>query len=246
MRLLVDIGNSRLKWALVDGGRWQPGEAVIRGRDLEGLFTALWRGLAAPRSVIVSNVAGEQAGRAISRWSSEHWGLRPLMFRSEAETLGIINGYDDYSQFGCDRWAALIGARSLRSGPIGVIDCGTAITLDVVDARDRHQGGLIVPGLDLAQDSLLRNTVGVSERRHEPAGVLGRNTADCVTNGIFLISAGGLQAAMRRLDDDMNTRIHWFITGGDAPRLLPQLAPPPEHRADLVLLGLASFAEASS
>jgi type III pantothenate kinase len=243
MKLLVDIGNSRLKWALADGRRWQPGEAVMRNATLDGMLDSLWRDLAPPSSVIVANVAGAEAGQAISRWSYERWGMEPVMFGSQAETLGIINGYDDYTQFGCDRWAALIGARSLRSGDIGVIDCGTAITVDVVDASDRHRGGLIVPGLDLAQDSLLRNTVGVSARRREPSALLGRSTADCVTSGVFLVTAGGLQWATQRLETELNNRIHWFITGGDAPRLTVHMSRPPEHRPDLVLRGLASYAD---
>ncbi|MFZ0488124.1 MAG: type III pantothenate kinase [Arenicellales bacterium] len=242
MKLVVDVGNSRIKWARIDGGRLGPGRRAERCGSLEKLLDQLWHVDEAPSTVMISSVAGADADAAIERWITNRWGFRPDWFRSRSETLGLINGYRDSEQLGSDRWAALVGARGLLPGPFGVIDCGTAVTLDVIDERDRHLGGLIGPGLELAQLSLLAGTASIGEAGNQAVGLLGRNTADCVANGTTLGLAGALERWMAEVEESVNG-VSWLATGGAWPRLSSRIRKTVRYDPDLVLKGLARVLE---
>lgn len=238
MRLVVDVGNSRLKWATVADDRLGPGGNVERREPLDVVLDASWLGLASPDAVRVASVAGPTFDTRLEEWVVHHWRCRPDWFRSEPETLGIVNGYTDYTRLGSDRWAAIVGARAWATGAVGVIDCGTATTLDVIDAGDRHLGGWIFPGLSLSQQSLLTHTANIKQVAPEPTAALGRRTADCVANGTLLGLAGVVERWMTVVERDL-ADVHWIATGGDWPRLSPLVDKPVQHDPDLVLRGLA-------
>lgn len=242
MKLVVDVGNSRMKWALWDQGRLIPGDHADRREPLAMLLDEVWSGLETPEAVLVSSVAGEAFGERMALWMKSRWGRRPDWFRSERETLGIVNGYADPGRLGSDRWAALIGARALQPGPLGVVDCGTAVTLDALDGRDRHLGGWIFPGLVLSRQSLLTRTANIGEASPRMAGHLGRSTAECVANGTLLGLAGVLELWMAVVEREL-TDVTWMATGGDWSHLAPLIERPVRHDPELVLRGLARVLE---
>jgi type III pantothenate kinase len=242
MKLVMDVGNSRIKWAGFGAAGLGPGAAVNRSEQLEAVLEAGLGDTGPPSDILICSVAGSEFNDQLERWMVARWGRRPGWFRSEPETMGIVNGYPEPAQLGADRWAAVIGARSLVSGPVGVIDCGTAATLDVLDGDDRHLGGLITPGLELAQQSLLTSTANVRAAAARVAGVLGRSTAECVANGTSLGLAGALERWMREVDDSVDG-VAWLATGGGWPRVRATISRSIEYDPDLVLRGLARVLE---
>lgn len=245
MKLLVDLGNSRIKWARMEGGRLKPGRYAERREPLEVLLDELWSAIELPSAVMISSVASSAVDASIERWIVDHWGFRPDWFRSRPETLGLLNGYRDSEQLGSDRWAALIGARSLLAGPVAVIDCGTAVTLDVLDGDNRHLGGLILPGLELAQRSLLTGTASIREAGASFTGLLGRSTAQCVVNGTSLGLVGALERCMGDVEESVNG-VAWLATGGSWPQLSSRIRKTVRYDPDLVLKGLARVLESRS
>lgn len=242
MKLVMDVGNSRIKWAWIDAERLAPATAVDRGVSPEPTLETAFADAGAPDAVLISSVAGEDFNARLSQWMAVRWDRRPGWFRPESETLGIVNGYADAAQMGADRWAAVLGARILHPAPIGVIDCGTAVTLDVVDSGDRHLGGLIAPGLELAQRSLLTSTARVRAAAGQPTGVLGRSTAECVANGTSLGLAGTVERWLSEVDDALDG-VTWLATGGAWPGLRPAIRRSIQYDPDLVLRGLARVLE---
>lgn len=239
MKLALDVGNSRIKWAYVDdsGRLGERGEAE-RDPPVESVLDATFGDAGVPSEVLVSSVAGEDFDVRLEHWMVGHWSLRPRRFRSERRTLGVVNGYTEPAQLGADRWAAVLGARAGHAPPVGVIDCGTAVTLDVVGADDRHLGGLIAPGLELARQSLSSRTANVRAAPRSPSGLLGRSTAECVANGVGVGLAGALERWMGDVDAVLDG-VTWLATGGSWPQLRAAIRRPIEYDPDLVLRGLA-------
>ncbi len=238
MKLVMDIGNSRIKWARV--ATQGLGPAAAAGRDVppEAALDAAFADTAAPDRVLISSVAGDDFDTRVERWMVDRWGARPEWFRSMPETLGIVNAYPEPAQLGADRWAAVVGACGRHPGPLGVIDCGTAVTLDVVDDAGRHLGGLIAPGLELARRSLLSSTANVRAAARSTTGLLGRSTAECVANGTALAQAGALERWIKDVDDSLDG-VAWLATGGGWPELSATIHRSIEYDPDLVLRGLA-------
>lgn len=242
MNLVVDVGNSRIKWAQVADGRMAPGASFERHGPVEAALSTAWGHMAPPSGVLVCSVAGSSYNDRLAQWTQTHWRLQPAWLRSRSQYLGITNAYARPEQLGNDRWAALIGARGLLSGPLGVIDCGTAATLDAVDDDGRHRGGLILPGLALARQSLLQRTDSIRDLGPTSPGVLGRSTAECVANGTRLGLAGALERSMKELDQVL-PGLAWVATGGEWPELAALIDRPVSHDPDLVLKGLARVLE---
>lgn len=242
MKLVMDVGNSRIKWARVDYGRLGPGSFLGREEPIEAALTRAWENEPPPLEALVCSVAGSSFNERLGAWMSEHWRLQPTWFRSRAQALDIENAYSHPEQLGSDRLAALIGARGSLSGRLGVIDCGTAATLDAVDETGRHRGGLILPGLALARQSLLQRTDSIRDIGAASPGVLGRSTAECVANGTRLGLAGALERCMTELERAL-PGLGWIATGGEWPELASLIDRPVVHDPDLVLKGLVRVLE---
>lgn len=240
MILLADIGNSRLKWLAWRPGGPGAGTAVVyRGRALDEVLEEAWGTLPRPERVAAVNVAGEAVAAAVRDWCESRWRLRPVFYLAGTAACGVRNRYAEPGRLGADRWAAMIGAYHRYGGPVCVIDCGTAVTLDLVDARGRHQGGLILPGMALMRQSLYRDTRGIPDEGEAGGEWLGHDTRSCVTAGTRHAVAGGLERALRGLDG----AVRCVLTGGDAARLASLLDREVILEPDLVLHGLRLLAE---
>ena len=155
MKLLVDAGNSSIKWALCNAGEWHNGDRFVhRGRDITGQLTHYWASLQPPEGVYVANVAGKRLGRDLTTWTREWWSQTPEFIGSTPEACGVRNAYAEPETLGVDRWAALIGAHHQIRGAVCIVDCGTAITLDLLLADGQHRGGLILPGIEMLKRAL--------------------------------------------------------------------------------------------
>lgn len=168
--LLVDIGNTRLKWNWAphnDGAFKQPTRAVAyKTASMAQLLSQQWGVIPAPfPALAVVNVAGKAVAQALTDWCSVQWGQAPRFVDTAAEFQGVRNGYADPAQLGADRWLAVIAAHRQNSGRHNVIiSCGSAITVDTVTADGRHKAGPILPGRDMMLTALSAGTGDLADR----------------------------------------------------------------------------------
>jgi type III pantothenate kinase len=239
MQLLVDIGNTRVKWALAAEDKWIRGKACTHGQDWESCFTGLWADLDEPRQVAVSNVGGEDAETELAKWCKSKWACVPLFVQSEALTCGIHNGYREPLTLGVDRWMSIIGARSVTPSAVAVVDCGTAVTVDLLDESNKFVGGVIMPGDDIGRRSLNRETAGISKTTGEQITALGVSTDDCVHGGVHFSIIGGIERVIKEMTGSLGYAPIVLITGGGAQKISTHLEIAVEYEPDLVLKGLA-------
>ncbi|MEY4760678.1 MAG: hypothetical protein RLZZ200_534 [Pseudomonadota bacterium] len=245
--LLIDIGNTRLKWAVLRGRKAGRQHALdLPARGLPDLSALLKAGARASH-VLVSSVAGPQRDRALARQLRAVGLPSPQFVASTPEAAGVTNGYRDPWRLGVDRWVAVIGAWHVAGRrAVCVVDIGTATTVDVVDARGRHQGGLIVPGPVLMTSSLLSGTQGIapraSGRQKAAKSGLGRDTATALQRGACVATAALVERAARDARREHGADCAVFVTGGGAAEVLSLLDIDVRRCPDLVLRGLAVLA----
>lgn len=232
MVLLIDAGNSRLKWAWLRDGR--PGdEAGIDVAVLDGApLASAWRGATA---ALYTCVAGDAVDAALR--GALPSGCAVHRIRSGEQAAGLTNLYERPAQLGADRWVALIGARTLVAGPLVVATAGTATTVDALDEADRFLGGYILPGLHLMLESLARNTADLPHAQGAPSD-WPRNTDDAILNGC----AGAQAALIARVRDRLGSSATLLLSGGGADALAPHIEGDVRRADNLVLRGLARLA----
>ncbi len=239
MILCLDAGNTRLKWGLWDGKGWQGSGALAHGETAR-LIDAL---PARPSRMLACNVAGAAVAARIRALSASL--SAPLeWFRSSAAAGGVTNCYDNPAQLGADRWAALIGARSLHAGSALVVMAGTATTIDVLDAAGVFRGGLILPGLELMSQALAHNTAGLPVAHGSYSG-LPTNTDDAIVSGALQATLGAIERMSRRPASPAkgipfgHADFCCLLSGGAAAVLAEHLDLPLLRVDNLVLEGLA-------
>ena len=243
MTLLIDAGNTRIRWAEAVDGAVRPGGAEIHaGADLPELLDRTWSQLPAPGGVLAANVAGEAFAASLRNWTTRRWGIAPQFVVPRRAAFGVVNAYRVPRRLGADRWAALVAARRWIAGPVCIVDCGTAITVDVLSAHGEHLGGIIVPGLGLMRRALVDCTAGVPGEPDGEVSLLARDTRDAVTGGTLYAVVAVLDRVVGDVAEELGPGLVSVITGGDAARVLPLLRSRYRHEPDLVLEGLAIIA----
>lgn len=250
MKLLLDIGNSRVKRAWLDRGKLQPMTAAPHDPvDFNGWCRRHLAADTSPQAVWVANVAGAEVAQALTAWCLEQWQLEPVFAATERTAGGVHNAYDNVSEMGVDRWLAMVAARQLYPQPLCIVSCGTALTLDALDAAGQHLGGLILPSPALMQLALNRATHGVRTTGELTAELkLGRSTRAGVAAGSSYATVGLIERVFEQLTHDHADRDRWrcLITGGAAAGIMSLCRVPLEPVPDLVLRGLAFYAGQSS
>ncbi len=234
--LLLDIGNSRSKWAWVEHGAWQRSGAH-ETVDLDGLCRTL-AALPAPGRVLVSNVAGELAAAKV-RGLCQGWGLEPEFVQACRAQCGVINGYELPERLGSDRWAALIAAWQHCRAACLVVNCGTATTVDALSARGEFLGGLILPGMQMMREALLRGTAQLRDDAGRACD-FPRNTADAIYSGAVAATQGAVWRQHALLAD---AAAPCLLSGGAALQLPDMLGIRVERIDNLVLQGLQVIGE---
>ncbi|MDY6816874.1 MAG: type III pantothenate kinase [Pseudomonadota bacterium] len=236
MRLLIDAGNTRLKWQL--GNRQDvlaSGVGDLSSPDpLQGLPPE-----PRVRRISISTVAAEARLEALVAHLERRFGVPAVCHWSEAQRGGLRNAYKDYLRMGADRWHAMYGAWQRHREGFAVVDAGSAVTVDYVSPSGQHLGGFIVPGLQMMIRSLQTDAARIL---FDPEQVLqtgpGVTTGECVNHGLAWLSA----AMIERIRADVSTFAlrDILVTGGDAERL-QGLGLNAIHTPDLVLQGLAAI-----
>jgi len=247
MKLLIDSGNSRIKWALIDGKDWaRRGVLPVARVDelsqhIAGHCGELGISLRGIEQVWVSNVANEKAMNCI-RNAVMNTGGKLHVVEAQQEQCGVRNGYTRPSQLGSDRWASLIAAWHLVQGECLVVNCGTATTIDALSGLGEFSGGLILPGVDMMLGSLsaASNRLQPGRGQYVP---FPRNTADAMYSGAIQASCGAIQRQHALLSKNSAPVV---LSGGAAALLQGHLLMPLKIAENLVLQGLLIIAQEAS
>lgn len=239
--LLIDIGNTRVKWTRSPAGKVHAAVHSEWGREAWGRL--LSRGI---ERVLVASVAGPKAEGALTA-ATRRRGLKPEFIRAERAAGGVTVGYLEPWRLGVDRFAALIGARHVYPGqPLLIVGLGTAMTIDFLGADGRHRGGAIIPGPGLMIETLLTRTHGIKRRATGGAtgrkGLFGRSTRAAIQQGARFAAASLIEraAAEARIFSPRKPKI--LLAGGDSREVQTLVRGRCELVPDLVLRGLAVLA----
>lgn len=231
----MDVGNSRCKWRLSVRGRIVR-EGSLATADITSTGQCL-RDLPRPERVRIACVAAIH--QVLAAAIEKTWGMVPEFAQSLPVAGGVRNAYAHASSLGVDRWLALLAAWQQVGGAVVVVDAGTALTVDGLDASGTHQGGYIMPGLGLLHRALHQETAGV---RYAIAPVSecapGVTTADAVNRGVVLMAAAAVEAAVQNLHAKTGSG-PVLLCGGDASIMALHLKVPVFLVPDMVLAGLA-------
>jgi type III pantothenate kinase len=243
MILLIDVGNTRIKWAIhgPDGLSAQQAAAHANWSvaDIHQQITAQ---IPAPQRILVSNVAGSRLAALLTDAAKDAWGMDPVFVQSTASACGVRNGYVQPDKLGVDRWLGCIAAYQIAAGSVCVASVGTAMTVDAIDASGRHLGGLIVPGLDLMKHSLLVATSDIAARAGKSPGsdsMFAADTAAAIREGGRHALAALITRCVERMQPGQPTLV---LTGGASARIESLLGLSHQSIPDLVLRGLCLVA----
>jgi type III pantothenate kinase len=246
MKLLIDLGNTRLKSALWDGTRLDSRPPLIHGGGNAHSPAALWKNIPNIDAVWIASVAQPTLDAALADAVRTHFGMDPNFVHSRAQACGVRNAYAQPERLGVDRFLGLIAAYAHARAPAVIAGCGTALTLDALDADGIHLGGLIAPSPGLMQAALRGNTARLGEADAARIVELADNTADAVESGSWLAATALVERFNTRAAQRLGTAPALILTGGGAVRLTGLLGLPHRVDTDLVLRGLARFAESST
>ena len=230
--LLIDAGNSRVKWATVEGGKWLQ-QNVLENTHATGLGMAFSE-LPPPDRILISNVAGENMAQLLSA-ACAAWQCPIEFIVAKVTQCGVRNAYEHPAQLGSDRWAALIAAWHQERASCLVVNCGTATTVDALSAKGEFLGGLILPGVDMMRSSLAAGAAQLAQTegiwREFP-----RNTADATFSGSIQATVGAIRLQFEALA--MCGDVRCLLSGGAADKVQPHLKLPSVRVDNLVLRGL--------
>lgn len=249
MDLLIDIGNSRVKWATLKDGQLGPQHALARDDWSKADWLQLLQSSGARVDrVFVATVAGERDAQSLQE-AVEEGGAAFEFVWSQAEAAGVRNAYSEPAQLGVDRWLAVVAASRLVDGPCCIVDIGTAATIDALDPDKRHLGGYIVPGPDLMGQSLRAGTSELAERSAREVisrgSRLADNTKHAIETGCTLAVAALVDRVVSDVGQITGLTPKLLLTGGGARAIAPLLVSTAVEIPDLVLRGLAIIVEAN-
>jgi type III pantothenate kinase len=248
--LAIDIGNTRLKWALFDSP--QPGAALqSQGAEflenIDKLADGPWAALPAPARMLGCAVAADAVKRRVEEQMEELWDVPTHWVVASAAEAGLVNGYDHPTRLGSDRWVAMIGARHrmLAQGgarPMVVVMVGTAVTVEAIDTQGRFLGGFILPGHGIMLRALESGTAGL----HVPTGDVREfptNTSDALTSGGTFAIAGAIERMVQHVRRHCGAEPVGYMTGGAGWKMAPHMSVPFELVDSLIFDGLLEIAQ---
>jgi type III pantothenate kinase len=247
--LAIDVGNTRLKWALYDRPHTQANVLAQGAEFLENIETLAegsWANLPVPTRMLGCVVAGDAVKRRVQE-QMDLWDVEPQWVVSSNEESGITNGYDHPTRLGSDRWVAMVGARHrmLTRGlqkPLVVVMVGTAVTVEAIDQHGKFLGGLILPGHGIMLRALESGTAGL----HVPTGEVRpfpTNTSDALTSGGTYAIAGACERMVQHLRDHTGLEPQCVMTGGAGWKMAPSMAIEFELVDSLIFDGLLKVAQ---
>jgi len=261
--LLIDAGNSRLKWSSMDGDDYSvplPSQDTIAYENkppIDYLANLIKAEGANHKHVLLVSVQGNEFSEKAKDIASKA-GLEFINIISQRQFGEFKNAYKKPEQLGADRFVAMLAAHNIASTDKPksciVIDCGTAVTIDAIDENGQHLGGLILPGLQLCSNSLLKNTQQLfieqstgQAQQQATFNLLTDNTSDAIISGSFYGLSSAIKETCNKIEKQISSpqskEVVKIICGGDANVLLPQLSSDFLIHTDLVMQGLKRIAQ---
>lgn len=229
--LVLDAGNTALKWTLFEAGQ------VVQK------WTSDTPPEVMPEHVIIASVrSAEETATLKQMVASTYVAVDQTQVHTEAAACGVQNSYAEPERLGVDRWLAAIAAYRDYGGPCVVVDAGTAIKVEFIEAEGRHLGGYIVPGLSLMSSSLVANTARIRFTQDEITAheSIPCSTADAVSQGCLQMALGFLQRLYAQ-----HSQATWLVTGGTGRELMSLLDLPCIMDEHLVAKGACYVANKS-
>ena len=243
MTLLIDIGNSRIKWQESHNFSESPAAFSYQCEDLDAqLNSHLLRCGQPDQDVVVVSVAAAEVNSRLESWVSETWQVGVRFLKTELQWKTLTNGYERAETLGADRWYALIGAVSRYDPPLLVCDIGSAVTLDIVDQTGAHLGGYIIPGIDMMIRSLVSGTdIDINpDQSIRATGLIPNNTDSAISEGCLRAIAALIDSTNERVTKKNCT----ILTGGGAEIIASMLKSKSSVDNNLIFYGIMSAIEA--
>jgi type III pantothenate kinase len=241
--LAIDVGNTRLKWAIYSHA--QPGAELLASgaeflEQIENLAEGAWANVPAkdaPIKMIGCIVAGDALRQRVQEQIMERWDLHPQWVLSSQQEAGLVNGYDSPMRLGADRWVAMIGAwhrmmavHAAAPKPMVVVMVGTAVTVEAIGvqrspdgtSQGKFLGGFILPGHGIMLKALESGTAGL----HVPTGEVTEfptNTSDALTSGGTYAIAGAVRRMRHHVQNRCGQDPVLYMTGGAGWKMHPWL-----------------------
>ena len=239
MILVVDIGNTQVKWATAVGDAWvTQGQCPLSAIAKLSLY---WSDLSEPAAIVISNVAGVEAASAVDM-AIRPWNIEAYWVEAMPSQCGVVNSYAKPSQLGPDRWAALIGAKTLNLGNVVTVCSGTATAIHGLTQAGVFIGGLIIPGYDLIHKSLGSNAVQLSDAE----GTLSTfplTTRDAITSGAIRATCQTIESFCDDMEVVGYDAVKIVLAGGAADKVRAGFVRPVIRQDDVILLGLLEIAK---
>lgn len=249
--LLVDIGNTRIKWARLRKGRLQVGKPAAHGGEARAVTALVQRIARLERAgverVIAVSVAGRALDQALARETRARFKVGVEFVKSSRRAGGVTNGYREVWRLGADRWVGAVGAHAIARGrDVLYALVGTALTIDLVTSAGRHRGGAIIPGPATMVSSLLSGTNGIRRRAQGLAAssrtLFAADTASALAAGSRYAAAAFIDRAVQEATRSLGAKPLLLLSGGGAAELRRHLQTRARQVPDLVLRGLAELA----
>jgi len=247
MKLLIDAGNTRIKWCWYDGEDLPLDFYSAEYDDLEEQGADLFKGSGPDTDrVLVCSVAGAGTEKILTQCFSD-WDITPRYFASKAQACGVSNAYNSPEKLGVDRWMSLIGAWSINQDAACIVDCGTAVTIDVLDDKGQHLGGMIIPGMELMQDSLTNQTDGIlldeNIEQDENQTLLARDTGNAVMAGTLYALVALIDRVRQDIEKELDVDLPLYLSGGDVDLIEPLLSCESSYEPMLIFQGMITADE---
>jgi type III pantothenate kinase len=246
--LALDVGNTRLKWAMYDApvpGAELLAQGAVFLENIDKLAENEWSTMPPPTRILGCVVASDAIKRRVAE-QMDLWEVAPRWVVSSPQEAGLTNGYDHPARLGADRWVAMIGAyhRLLARGirkPCVVVMVGTAVTVEAIDTSGKFLGGIILPGHGIMLRALESGTAGL----HVPTGDVTdfpTNTSDALTSGGTFAIAGAVQRMVENLTRHCGQAPACIMTGGAGWKMAPSMSVAFELVDNLIFDGLLEIA----
>ena len=247
MKLLLDIGNSSVNWALEEGGQFTlDGAFRYDKNNLDKNLQDKLSLLQTPTKILLANVAGNKVFASLDAWVKQHWQLECWQPSVSAEFNQLKNSYKNTQEMGIDRWLAMIAAWEKYQTALCIVGCSTALTIDSIDSQGNHLGGYIIPGIELMQQALITKTECINVTTNKHASITyAKNTQAAINNGAFFAATAMIDRAVMNLSDKPEALPICVIFGGMSELINPLLNAQFEHEPNLVLSGLLIAHKAS-
>ncbi len=242
MKLLLDLGNTRLKSAYTDDHTLIPLTPLQHQHaDFLVALQLQWQALpCSPTLLAISCVGRVSVLHQLLNLARQYWpSINIFIPKAQAVCLGVRNAYHEPEKLGIDRWLALLAARQMYQEPVAIIDCGTAITLDFLASDGLHLGGMICPGLTLMKRSLAVGTEQLPQVAHQQFTSLANSTETAINSGVLNAAAGLIE----RVIHSHTSPCKLIFSGGDAELLAAEINLPSIIYPELVMLGLLALSQ---